>query len=236
MFAISDNWWLFGSTLAGAVVGAVVGGAFAYLLARKATRETLERDSKERIDRDKAAAFRLIVKISKIVSSFSTLKKHIDNAVVRAVEAKHAGDLWMLLEPLAPTSKRVDFEAEELSVLVPMNEYDLLNSLLILDDKHNIIMQAMEIYWVKRSEFGSTFGAKMDGHRGVTDLVGKAAELAGPRIMELHDLAESLRANVNEYVSEASQIVSELGPKLREHFHDPSFPLLAMADATEDKE
>ena len=207
----------------------VVGGVITYFQARKASAEALERDSKERLDKSKAAAFRVIVKLSKIISSLGAVHFHIERCVAKALEQKHQGPLWTALEPLAGTSKRVDFEADELAVFVPMNEYDALNALLSMDDKHNVVMETMQTYFEKRSEFGSIFGAKMDGRRGVTEMNEEEHNRAGPRIAELTDLAEALRREAKESFDEASALVAQVGPKFRTYFGDPAFPLLAMA-------
>lgn len=229
--ATADQWWSFGSTLFGAVVGSAVAGVISYLLAAKASKEVLKRDEAARREKDAAMAFQLLVKIGKILSSLAALHHQTEQSIKDAEAKGVSGSLWTKVIPIVATDKRVYFEAQEIAVLVKLRVNDEINELLILDDKHNGLLRAMELYSHKRSEFGSRFGANIKSdNAGSTFLTVEEMLKASPLMVELNALAESIRSGAREDYTTARSVFLKVSKVLRANFSDVGFPEFEAAD------
>jgi hypothetical protein len=203
--ATFDEWWTFGSTLFGALVGSVVGGLISYFLVRQSNAETAKRDLIIRRYNEKAIAFKLVVKIGEVVSSLAALHHQIENGISAAEAAGIGGPLWSKMQPMVGLEKRINFDPEEIAILLPLKLNETINSLFVLDDQHNSFAAAMEIYSQKRTAFGEKFGATMTGSVGVTEMTIEQHTLAGLLIAEMDALAKGIRADSKKWFEESKK-------------------------------
>ena len=235
--ATFEEWWTFGTTLFGAVVGSVVGGLISYFLTRQANRETAKREEAARQNNNKSIAFRLIVKTGEIVSSLAALHHQTEDHIASAEKQGIQGPLWSKMLPMVGLEKRINFDPEEIAILLPLKINETINSLFMLDDQHNSIMATMELYSRKRAAFGERFGAFINENNvGTTDFTQEQLQMASPMIAELDALAKSIRAGAKEYFGEAVKIFEALASSLRSHFVDfPVFQVVDYKDAKQQK-
>ncbi|HEX4304206.1 MAG TPA: hypothetical protein VHZ78_15525 [Rhizomicrobium sp.] len=223
-----SDWWLAWTTLGGAVVGSVVAGIISYIQARQATKETLARDEADRLDRDKTTAFRVHVKLSRILSNLGGLHRQIELAVADADARGLKGALWTKLEPFAGVYPPVCFDADELAIFASMKEYELLGKLMTVDDNHNSYMEAVKIYSTRRLAFEDKFGVPRSPAAPI--LTPDLAVLAAPLMEELDALATDIRGIARDSFTEVLALANRIGAKFKIFFDDPAFPSVELPE------
>jgi hypothetical protein len=228
--ATFDEWWTFGSTLLGAVVGATVAGVTSYILARQSNKETAAREWAKRRNDDKALAFSLIVKIGEVVSSLASLHHQTEGNIAAAEAEGVDGPLWCKMLPMVGMEKRIHFESQEIAILLPLKMDSTINSLFILDDQHNSLLATMQHYSAKRTAFGERFGADMSGSVGSTTVTIEQYRLAGPPVAELEALAIAIRTDSKKWFEGAIKVFIDVASQLEANFSDVGFPKFKVAD------
>jgi len=235
-------WWYEILQDAKAVVPTVVGGLIAaitgYCLAHKASKETLKRDRVSRLENQKAAALRAVVKLLSIVNGMATLHRQLEGMICDADAQGHSElSLWQKVKPIIGfTDHSIRFEAEEVAVFVA-KEVDYANELLLLADRYATLESAFRTYERRRAELTDDFPATttMIGAVGTTFFTEEQGRRVAPRAAELNTMVEELRRFASEDYETALRLAEQFGRKARVQLNDPNFPLLDVEAARAEK-
>jgi hypothetical protein len=215
----ADQWLGLWAALLGAMVGAIASGGVTLWLQVVGRRETL-----------KTNCVHLTLKLSRISSSVTAAYEQVTTAVKEAEAASVNGDLWHKLLPLTGL-ENIYITAEEMAVFVHMRDYDFLNRVMRIDDRHNGVVEALALYAAKRTALTDMLPAQMQGRAGsVTITDAKLFARIAPRMAELKPIAEDVVKDLRDCTIDAQAIAADVGPRLRKFFKDKRFPVLAIPD------
>jgi gas vesicle protein len=135
------NWWDLVPAMVGAVVGALAAGVPAYLIANKQSKETLKRDTAERLRRDKLAANRVFSKLSQITNEILDLRVQIEAMLKREIKSGDSFPNQRRISVIVGHGEdTINFDADELSIFVSKADGDLINDLELLRRRRNALM------------------------------------------------------------------------------------------------
>lgn len=217
--AAENDWWLVGTTLIGAVVGALASGGVSWFLQRNGANAAKAQADADHLERDRALAFSASAKLSRILTGTGIIRRHIHECLDRANrEGRLAQRRFTIITPMANQFETIRFTAEELAAVLRMENVDLMNTVLEIDSIYNGLGAAMVRYSEARLAFGSEFGAVMDGRMGVTEMDRDTYRKAGPLMVTLDDLAEYLISTADTDHRQAVNAVNLLSKVGREKF------------------
>jgi hypothetical protein len=179
------------SSAAGIIFGAAISAIVAYVLQRNSFVEARSQKRKDRFEVRKALAFSLFIKLIRIHSTITLLKRSLDETLADAKAVGRGGQLWQIISPYGVLPDRVKFSTEEIALLLSL-DVDLFNSLGPYDDIHNSLLDLFQLYSTRRNSAVEKFGAKMEGAIGVTALSKEEMEWLSPRAFELNQLVETM--------------------------------------------
>ncbi len=235
-YARSIDW----TNIVPSVVGAALGGTIAAFtgsrLARRASRETLKRDRIARLENQKVATLRALVKLLTIVNGMETLYRQLEEMIAHADAQGHSDmELWQKVMPMAGfASHPIRFESEEVTVFVS-KEAGYLNELLLLAERYAALESGFKTYAERRGKLTDELSAIMDGAVGTTYLTEAQKNRFAPRAHELNALVEQLRKFASADYEKALTVAEQFGPKARVQLDDASFPILAVGAARAQK-
>lgn len=226
------EWWDLVPAIVGALAGAAAAFIPAYFFARKSSRETLERDRVSRLEQQKAATFRALVKLQIIVNGISDTHRQLEEMISAADSAGlQDQSLWQKVTPMIGFSVApVRFEAEEVTVFIG-KESDYLNELLLLAERYDSMIVTFKAYSDRRERLTEQFSAVMNGLVGSTWLDAEVHAKFASTITALDTLIIQLRDNLASDYKMALSVAGKFGPKARTQLNDPSFPLLSTEEA-----
>jgi len=220
------------SALLGAIVGSVVSAVPTYLLAIRASRETLKRDWTSRAEHRKVSTYRALVKLAIVVNRIGALHRHIERSIEEADRTSPKGlRLWQKLEPMIGLADQpIWFEADDLVAFASANEHAYMTDLLQLTEAWASLASAVRDYTLHRKKLTDHLAEMatlpMKGRVASISLSEAEAFKLEPRSVELEAMAAQLRAFAAEDNSKAETLAAEFGPKARAALADNSFPSL----------
>ena len=216
-----SDWVALASGFGGALLGAVVGGAIAWMIAKK-----------ERYERRKAGAYRALLKASRMLSDFANIKSAIDDDIQKAeLAGQKEAETWTKVTPLVGGFKPLTIELDDLVVFVEAKEYQIYDDMVQLEMHHSATCHAIDEYGRLRAEFRDI--VPTHGGSGNTLYSGMTREVYDQvrvRMLEMNTLIESLMPLLTEYVADARSLVRRLGPAARKALKDKDFPLMGTRD------
>lgn len=216
-----------------AIIGAGIAAIPAFLLARRASRETLSRDREGRRLAEKAAMLSAMVKLTEIINGLGGLHRHIEDSIARAeTDAVEGPHLWSKVSPIIGTGDRgVVFDADELAPLLGVKEAGLLNDLLELSARYASLKEGVETYAHRRTLLTDKLSATMQGPIGHLKLDAEEYAAFLPRFVELDSLVKQLREMARSYYGSALNVGARFGPAAQRALDDRSFPALDLSKA-----
>ena len=216
----------------GAIIGALAGGIPAWLIARHQSEETLRRDQDQRVQQQKAAAFRASVKIVEIVNSTISLWAHVHGCLKLLERPDHENmEFWQALMPQVGFSDEgsIRFDAEEMAVFAEAGEADFVNDSLLLARRHSSSHETFREYNRQRLAFVA-IAPKPEKY----DEVGLGtAYLTKEQILELkpftiplNDMAKGLADGLESDMKLAKAVTLAYGPIVRKYFEDQTIKSL----------
>jgi len=227
MGALSEaaKWWDLVPAALGAILGAAAGAVPTFIIAKRSFRETLQRDADARTERQRSAAFRLMVKLLKAVNDANTIKRQIDESVA-SVEKLGLNDsmLWEKMTPLTGLSPTIDnFDAEELAVVFSAKENVLANDLMLFMERHHTDELILIDYAQRRRDLCDSVQAEMNGMIGSITLTPDQYRVIAPRAAELESIAVQAKQSVDENAAMAIDVVKRYVKSMQKYFDDPEF-------------
>lgn len=228
------NWWdsNLASALVGAIAGAILTAVPTYLLATRASRETLERDRISRNEQQKTATFRALVKLVIVINRIGSLHRHIERAIGEAEKTAPKGlRVWQKVEPITGLSDyNVRFDADDLVAFVAAGEFAYVTDLLQLTESCASLASATRDYTLHRKRLtdllAERVGGPMEGRLASITLTEAEAAKLEPLSVELETMVTQLRAFAAEDSAKATALGEQFGPKARAALADDTFPNL----------
>lgn len=228
----AEQLWNMGSAIIGGVIGALAGGIPAWLLARKASKETLERDREQRVAREKALAFSVSVKLVVIVNSVLSLRGHVKGclSLLDTPEHKHMVP-WQVLIPMVGHTDEGDtrFTAEEMAIFMAADEMEYLRDIMLLAQRHAAAIASFREYRVARDGLRPMLPAPegFDGQMGTMLLSQQQVNALAPYTIPLDNVARDLAESLEEDLELARRVANDFGPILKRYFNEPKMPALS---------
>lgn len=124
-----DRWDLV-PAIVGGIIGALAGGLPAWLLAKRASNETLARDRLAREDSDFASVFRIHTKLGAMVNDLAATTLQVREMLERPFDPRDESPTQRRVSAFAGKQARRDltFAPEELAVLVSAEKLTILLS------------------------------------------------------------------------------------------------------------
>lgn len=197
-----------GSEFWSAIAGAVVGGLIAFWIQNKALVEARNERSIERLQAEKALAYSLLFKVIKIYSNLEHIRRHVDTQ--RTLHEETTRPSGYLLA-LANLPSAIEFSADEMSMLLSIQNDEIFNSILSLDSIHNSIMPVWELYAALREKVKMLSQTiQFDPTVGRSEIEVKNDSPLAVAIFEADQMATELVRRAYEDATEAKQALEEL--------------------------
>jgi len=222
------DWWDLVPASVGALVGAAVASVPAWLLARKSSKETLERDRTERLEQQTADSLSALVKLISIVNGAADLHRTIEEQITEAEKAGHGEQpLWCRVQGIIGlVDDRIRFGADELAPLAAAKDFDYLLQLMLVAARYSTLVVGLRDYAERRRSLTDQVPAKMEGNVGTILLTDEANALFAPRAVELETQITELRARAAKDCVEAAQVAEQFGGKIKKQLGLADFPTL----------
>lgn len=224
---MSDAIITFGSTVLGAVIAAV----FSWLLARRTSKETLERDKAQRRDEKLAITLQAFVKLKTIIDNIGTLKLMIDRALARPHGA--GAQPWMLVEPIVGSrvEHEVQFTAAELALFMEAQRADIAEDMQMLARKNATAGAVIDTYNELRGKLKEMMPPPdaVSGTLGTTALTSDQMRALKPHMVALNSLIDQLVAALAEDLELGLKVAADFGPALRAHLGEKGVPAFEIA-------
>jgi hypothetical protein len=227
---MSADWWDLVPAALGAVLGAAAAAIPAYCLARKGSKESLERDRTARREQQEADAIGALVKLVAIVHGVTDLHDGIEGVVAEA-EQEGLGHLplWCRVQGmLGLKDDEIRFEARELAVLVAANEFDYLASVMLVAQRYAELVAALQEYANLWRALTIQLPARMEGGGGTFDLTEEDQVRFGSHIAQLEMQIVEIRERAAEDSAEAAEVARQFGPIVRKQLGLAGFPVLSV--------
>ncbi|ANN59629.1 hypothetical protein A9174_24880 [Mesorhizobium loti NZP2037] len=183
------------SGFGGAFLGAVVGGAISWLLARQAANESRRRDGEQRLAAEKAAAVRTTLKVQQITNGTFTVAQLIRNAVVDA-QAKGL-ELWQVMKPHIGSKADVKIGAEDLAPFLDTSGNSFVDSITLAALRYEVLETTLIDYSARRAKLGELLAPftvmDMETGAGTTQVPPDQQAMIKTRVFELKDILQQLR-------------------------------------------
>jgi len=205
----------FWSAIAGAIVGAVTGGAIAYLVQIKALHEgRKQRDEDRKLIRD-AQGRALLIKMGRIISNYHAINRHFEASFERAEQRGFAGEPWQFVVPSTNTPDPVHFTMDELGMLLSLRNNEVFNALVGMDTVHNSFVDAFKLFNAERRALTERLPSPSPTTAEQENVLGgqmPAETFAAlrPRMIDVNVLIEQLRDGSKKDFEEATKVIATL--------------------------
>jgi len=225
------DWLAFWAAMGGSILGAIIGGAVSWMLARQASNETLRRDTELRKSQSRIDAFRALLKIQTITNRLHSIIKSFDEMFEAANTQGLVTKLekWQIMMPISGVSSNgMTIDSNDVQMFVD-NELDISNRSILLSEKYNSLIESIQTYNKKRYEISDLMPAQVQGNLGTTTLSQAEYLALQPRWAELRSLAEEIRKALAEDFKFSVELANDIGPAARRTLQDEKFPILDMS-------
>jgi len=223
-------------TLGSTVLGAVIAAIFSWLLARRTSKETLERDKQQRREQKLALTLQAFVKLKTIIDNLGTLKRMLDRAL--AQPHGEGTQAWMLVEPIIGhrAEHLVEFTAAELALFMEAQRADIAEDMQMLARKNSTAGVVIETYNELRAKLKEMMPPPdmVQGNLGTTALTREQMRVLLPHMVALNSLVEQLVEALREDLELGLKVARDFGPALRAHFGPKGVPSFEVPEQVED--
>jgi hypothetical protein len=205
------------ATLVAAFFGAGVGGGISWLMARNTSRETLERDENARKQEKRASGLNLLIKHSMLVTEMYAMKNGIETSLAKA-QAAGLGHLplWRRVGGVVGSA---DFKLDpgELLPVLDARKYELMGTIIESFMQHQTLVKSARMYLELRAEAERVMSVNVDPTAQATAVA--------PFELKLESLITAIKARLDDCAPKCRTALFELGPVLKTHLDDDSFPV-----------
>lgn len=227
------QWWDLVPAALGAILGAGAGAVPAFILAKRSSKDVLDRDIAARKAAQRDAAFRTMVKLNELVNEAAGTHRQVEaNIAAHPDDAINNGQLWPKMQGLAGLLERqIYFEADELAVTFAAGAPKLANDLSLLAIRIATDVISLREYASARNELGLMMGvSSVEGQVGTTVISREELAKIMPQILHVESLAQQIRPSLKENSDAAVIIQKRFSKKMQEFFSEPKFLEIDFAD------
>lgn len=203
-----------------AIVGAVVGGAMAFLAQWIAIYEQRQQRAEDLLKTKQSLAIALLLKLMRIHSNFCQMNEHIETSIAEAARHGIEGELWQAVVPLASVPDQVVYAPEEMSLLLTLGDLDIFNLVVDLDVRHNSLIEALRTMSALRlalnehlTEFVSL--EMTSGPRLGASPTSEQMRKVRPKMIELNSLIDGVRALSKENAAASEEAMTRISSLLK---------------------
>ena len=240
--AVHDFWEVAIPTFSG-IIGAFAGGVPSYFLARRASKEMLERDAQSRRDNERAAAQRVFAKLSILTNSLLDWHQQTEAMIARAERDGYgAMPIAQRLSTYAGIARETtpEFTAEELALFINAGEVGYIDDLILLQRRHRAAIDNLVAFGTMRSrlhyqvaELGETERDASGMSRTIARVPAGTANRLRLEADELELFARELRQLLADFAAFAEKVATAYGDHVRRYFNDPAMPRFARSGTEE---
>ncbi len=225
------------STLAGALVGALVAGSIQARVSRTEFVRNQEQRTNDRTATEKAVALRISSKVFTITNQLSSVL----SSILQSLEEAHqAGNdnlaLWQRIVPVSgipSTPSRVD--DDEIAFMFGLAKPDLALQLSLLSEKFYSFIESVRLFNQRRTQLTDLMSATLSGPVGTTVMTEEEYRRFAPRMYELKDIAAQIRDALLEDLEYAMETATKIGPEMKSHFNDDKFPVATFPKSVKER-
>lgn len=194
------------------IVGAIVGGSIACLIQIKALREGRRDRNEDRLRVQKGLANSLLFKMFRIQSNLRLIHQHHEECIEKSREKMPSEcELWQRIQPMGKPPK-MQFTAEEMTMLLEQKDNDVFNSALSTNESHNAIVEMVALYKEERRKLTDQFPPPVahDGQHFFGFYTREKLMELGPQMVDVNSIAEQVQG----YAADATERADALLPRL----------------------
>lgn len=202
----------FWAAIAGAIMGATVGGFISFGLQMQALSAARVQREKDMLDAQKTLARSFVIKLSKLYSHLAQLDHRMKTLFADiAAKPMPKPELWASVQPLVPLPDLIHFTNDELTLLLTLKLDDLFNGVVMLDEAHNSVIGLLDIFNRRKIELNNSLVpdefSDMTAHIILTQ---EQLNSARPGMLEVNQLVEALRENVDRSAAESLSLLNRI--------------------------
>ena len=123
----------------------------------------------------------------------------------------------MVVDPYGTFPNSVFFTSEELSLLLSLKNYEVFNSIIILDQKHEALIENVKLYTKERENLFSRFKPyRFNGQVGINAISQQEMISLEPSMVIVKTILAQLQESSRIMHSEVNVVISELHKLLTE--------------------
>ncbi|MBL8656932.1 MAG: hypothetical protein JNJ92_06170 [Altererythrobacter sp.] len=148
------DWWELIPAIVGGIIGAFAGGIPAWLLARRASKETLLRDRLSREEAELAKVYSAHTKLGVMVNDLVTTVLLVRDMMTRPVDPRDESPTQRRVSAVAGKQLRPEllFSPDDLAIFIAANQPDYLSELDLFSRRYAADMNVLETYGVLKAE------------------------------------------------------------------------------------
>lgn len=215
------------ATLISGFGGALLGGSISWMLAAQASKTALQRDQEMRLEDEKAAATRTILKLLQISNGLHTLEKYISTAIAAAPVGSK---MWQAVRPLSGLlSKFPEFDASDFVPFIAADKTGIVNRLMLIAQRYQADETAIGTYNTIHTELQAMLApfSIVDPSTGSAQTeIPTNPEILSPfliKIEVLEQLMQTIYQSLTEDLAEAKALCKECNSAMQAHFRGSKF-------------
>ncbi|HEX4302439.1 MAG TPA: hypothetical protein VHZ78_06585 [Rhizomicrobium sp.] len=142
----------FWAAIWGALVGSVAGGIISAVLQYSAAKNSKRDQAEAELERRRALATSLMLKIGIIASHLSIIERALATAKEAAIAAGASELTWQWLQSPGNIPAAITFAIDEIGLLYSLGDPPIFAAVLLCDERHNGVLDHLAIYAKKRAE------------------------------------------------------------------------------------
>ncbi|SCB20254.1 hypothetical protein [Rhizobium hainanense] len=220
------------ATLTAGIIGATIGGAISWMLARQASVETLARDSAARLDDHKSKALAILLKAQLITNGFYTNREYIRAALVKANrDGNLALEMWLIVQQrVGSFLSPIELNAAEFIPLMLAGKAALINECTLMALRFDVIEQSIDTYNNRREELQQMMlkYSTLDRSTGlvITEIPREERSPYEIKAKEIEELIQTIYRTAKEDYIRSKKLCADLSSTFHGYFGDSVFARL----------
>ena len=222
------DWWSNGITAAATIIGAIVGGVSAYIIARQTAKESRQASADIRRQAEETATFRAGLKLMELVNAVAGYHHGAENEIEQTKRrlGNDQIDTWQVMRGFSGQPQEISINSDDLVAFVRARKFSYVSEVFHLLSRYNAMIYSADDYSKRRGELLARFTpTQMSGVLGTVEMDERERRQLAPHIMVVSDLAKQLRSEMKEIYELSLRASKDFGPIVREYFNDARFPI-----------
>lgn len=194
-----------------AIAGAIVGGVITILMQKHALKAAKDERLEDHVNRRKAQAYSLLIKMIKIHSAFTHFHRHIEECLKRPIDEGRKIPPSQAVVPLANLPDKITFSADEMTMLLSLKNNELFNEMMDIDQIYNAALDGFAVYKVRRQLLTDNIHiSEFTAPQATTVLSPQEEATNRARMFELDDLIISLGEMCSVRAPQSKEVLDKL--------------------------